>query len=249
MRANPVLLDRRGPAACLSISPTPDAQNVPVAETKDVVLAFCHNGTVATAFMQACFQAINYDSLHNRRILTMSAVQSAYIASSRSLICERFLKEPDLRWLWFVDNDVIFPSDALDRLLAVADPKDKAIVGGSYPNIFDDGIHSTWLTVAAEDQSLHPIHEIPETGMIKVASVGMGCTIIHRNVLEAIGKEYADDPWPFFGHDVITNGNENGRLGEDVTFCMRAKGVGFSTYGLADLSLDHLKYRPLAWEN
>lgn len=215
---------------------------------RDVVLAFCHNGTVTAPFMQSCFEAISYDSQHGKRLLTLTMGQSPYIPDARSSICERFLKESG-DWLWFLDTDMGFPPNALARLLAVADPVERAIVSGYYLVRYDGGeIHSTWLTVVPETNALHPIHDVPESGLVKVASVGMGCTIIHRNVLEAVAADNSDDSWRFFGHDLVENDGRNVRLGEDVTFCLRAKRVGFSTYGLTDLRLDHFKSQPLTRE-
>lgn len=229
----------------VSVTPTSGVE-LRSEKTRDVVLAFCHNGSVTAPFMQSCFEAISYDAQHDKRLLTLTMGQSPYIPDARSSICERFLAEEAGDWLWFLDTDMKFPPNSLSRLLAVADPDERAIVGGSYLVRYDGGeIHTTWLTVVPETQALHPIHDPPEEGLVKVASVGMGCTIIHRNVLEAVAEDNKDDSWRFFGHDLIQNGEKNIRLGEDVTFCLRAKRVGYSAYGLADLQLDHYKFQPL----
>ena len=74
----------------------------------------------------------------------------------------------------------------------------------------------------------------------------MGCTLIHREVLEALQAEWQDkDAWVWFGHDLVKG--KDGKLeraGEDVTMCVRARALGYKTWGLTDVRLAHHKIRP-----
>ena len=69
----------------------------------------------------------------------------------------------------------------------------------------------------------------------------MGFTLIHRSVLEKLAVEYADDPWHYFGHDIINNSH----VGEDLTFCNRARKAGFSVWGHGGVLLGHTKAKTL----
>jgi hypothetical protein len=97
---------------------------------------------------------------------------------------------------------------------------------------------SSWLEYG-------PTGKLQTTGAIKlggvneVASVGMGGTLIHRKVFEAFPD--AGDDWRWYGHDLI----DGVRHGEDVTFCLRAGGLGFKCFGIGCVQMGHIKSRVL----
>ena len=83
-----------------------------------------------------------------------------------------------------------------------------------------------------------------------MASVGMGFTLIHRRVLEALQKAKPKHRWAWFGHDEVVD--ENGFIdcmGEDPTFCMRAKALGFKIQGHSGIAVGHKKTTLLTWES
>ena len=63
----------------------------------------------------------------------------------------------------------------------------------------------------------------------KVASVGMGLTLIKREVCEAMAAAH-EDPFEYVGH-----------TGEDITFCHRAADLGFDTILVPQARIGHLK--------
>ena len=64
----------------------------------------------------------------------------------------------------------------------------------------------------------------PEEPVTRIEACGMACTLIHREVLRAVEDANGDDPWTWFGHDLV-----NGlRLSEDYTFCRRARAAGIT---------------------
>ena len=78
---------------------------------------------------------------------------------------------------------------------------------------------------------------------VELGSCGMGCTLIHRNVFEKLQQILSDDPWPWFGHDIIQTVRGAERAGEDVTFCKRAREAGFKIVGHCGVTVEH--YKPL----
>ncbi len=92
------------------------------------------------------------------------------------------------------------------------------------------------------DGHLHRKAEI-ETGLVMVDAVGMHFTLIQRTVLETMGTR---PQWPFAA---TLNKSEEHRtisdLGEDATFCLRAKAMGFDTYVDYDCPVGHIKERIL----
>lgn len=210
----------------------------------DVLAAFVHNGSVATCFMNSLLQAFSHDASRPvRRLTEYHDAQGPYIHSNRSRVARYFLTETDKQWLWFLDNDILFPPDALDRMLEAAETHDCRVLGAAYWNQYEQtGRYLSWLLFT--NDSVRAIESLPPTqDPIEVTAVGMGCTLIHRDVLQDVHDMHEDkDPWSTFGADVLRwEDGRTDRMGEDVTFCVRARRAGYLTYGLPSLIVEHYK--------
>lgn len=124
----------------------------------------------------------------------------------------------DLLW---IDSDMRFPKNALQRLLA----RNQKIVAANYTTrvlpvhavaqIYDG---NDWLYVPTRKES---------TGLEKVTAAGMGLMLTSADVFKAM-----PDPWFHIGYST-----KNGKfLGEDISFCMHAAKAGFDTYIDHDVS-------------
>jgi hypothetical protein len=234
--------------------------------TNDVLLGFCHAGTVAACFMDSVLAAFAEDVRRgqgNRRLVEYHQTGGPYIHDNRARIARYFLEETDKQWLWMVDNDMDFPVDSHLRLLSAAEKHDCKILGAAYWNQY--GIYRpalSWLLLSPQF-GIRAIRDLPdETVPVEVNAVGMGCTIIHRDVLQDVADSYPNDPWDTFAADMMVRFEDGSlqvarvpedfeldgkvvvqtsRMGEDVTFCLRAKKVGYSTWGLPTLIAEHFK--------
>lgn len=215
-----------------------------MSDSPDVLMGFCHNGSVATVFMNSLLSAFTIDaSRPRRRLVEYHDSVGPYIHDNRCRIARYFLEHTDYKWLWMLDNDIEFPPNALYRLLDAAETHDVKILGGAYWNQYPGTMCAlSWLIFT--DQGIKAVEHLPQVNHpVEVTAVGMGCTLIHRDVLQAVTDEYGKtgDPWPTFGADVIDVGGSKERMGEDVTMCLRARQVGFKTYGLPSLVVEHHK--------
>jgi hypothetical protein len=77
--------------------------------------------------------------------------------------------------------------------------------------------------------------------VIPLAAVGMGCTLIRRDVFEKLL-----DPW--YERTSVKVGGKPVRGGEDICFCLRAGEAGFQTWGHAGVAVRHWKRIPLDFE-
>lgn len=117
-------------------------------------------------------------------------------------------------WLLFLDSDMVFPADTLDRLLK----HDKDIIGAIY----------------AKRQPPHellgePLFTPPmcdENGLVPMKLMPTGCLLIRMNVFARLQKPYFR-----FGVDEPTQS----LIGEDYMFSMQAREAGFALW--ADLFL------------
>jgi hypothetical protein len=206
---------------------------------RDTLIGWCHTGQVHNGFMESVIGALKHDAGGLARIGGYTTVSSPYIPQARNKCVSKFLTS-DCSWFWFLDTDVSFPPDTLDRMhdLVPGSPQgghDPCVAASAYWAPFADGVNVVWLRM--RDGLYEPVAELEANSAgfpplpsepIEVGAVGMGCTLIHRAVLEQVARSHADDAWPWFGHDMIAGD----RAGEDVTFCHRAQQVGFRVYGL-----------------
>lgn len=171
------------------------------------------------------------------------------VARQRGILASQALHEGYERILW-VDSDVIFdPEDALRM-----ESHGKEIVGGvcalRSATRFNCIFESNQIEVVFGEGG----------GLLKVVSVGTGFLSTHRSVYEGIIKAglvtecHGDDGhavYPFFGHQCSTIGNRKDvlYLGEDFSFCLRAKHAGFSIYVDTTVRLGHLGLHPFSWED
>lgn len=125
----------------------------------------------------------------------------------------RAVEEMQGDWLLFVDSDCIPPPRArLDLLL-----RGLPLVGGVILE------RSSEFEVCAvktfEPTERYRLEELPSQGIMPVLSLGTGCLLIRREVLEAIGS-----PWFRVGQLV------SDCLTEDTDFCLRAAERGFPAF-------------------
>jgi hypothetical protein len=147
-------------------------------------------------------------------------ITSSVLHDSRNKIVYTMLTDPigkECEWLIFIDSDMIFPNDAIERL--INHPSHVKIVGVNYCSRIEP-YRPTASTLEG------PVYTRDDsTGIEEIETMGMGLVAIHRDVLESMEMPYFD--W-------ITGSKTF--LGEDVFFFNRARQQGFSVYVDHDLS-------------
>jgi hypothetical protein len=145
----------------------------------------------------------------------------------------RWFLQSDREWMWFLDTDMVFDADVPARLIA----HDAPITSALYLGQGNDGepfvvghrysIDGGFLAYLKRDDL---------DGLSEVAAVGMGCAMIRRDVLVALGENGHPHQWPF-----AMAGLQNTFVGEDVGFCLRAGSLGYKSYIDADTFVGHVK--------
>ena len=157
------------------------------------------------------------------------------ITMARNMLVDQFL-QTDCTELLFIDADVIPEPDHILRLLAQSGYKD--ITAGAYPRRQKDKMFFMDLYF---DKNGDPEFEGP---MMRIKRVGTGFMLIQRNVIEHLAAK-ADR---YLGHDgvsQIANVFEFSMLdgkfvGEDYTFCDKARAEGFKVWIDVEISLPHV---------
>lgn len=160
------------------------------------------------------------------------------LSRARNNLLRYFLDETDDEYFLSVDTDIIFyPSDLLALLAA-----DKPICGSIYLTLDEQeekvcahldevsGDAGTYKDVSLE--RLVSPEGTPEPPF-EISGLGMGFTLIKREVIQELSPIKA--LWPFAESD-----EEHG-YGEDLTFCLRAKDKGFSSWIIPQTKVGHIK--------
>lgn len=215
-------------------------------EHRGVALGYVTGGRVTSKFHLCVVAAME---AHRDLIGSHLAVEGAYIFRNRNNVVREFLTT-SMEWLWFVDDDIIFPSEVLTVLLGQADPDTRPIVGACYfgPAPAQDNWLPMW-TEQRDGDRYAMVEHVESDRLYQLTAIGMGCTLIHRRVLEAMDKLRGEphEPEPWFGHDIIPAGAGYRRAGEDITFCRRAAALGFTIHGYG-YAVGHIKTDVHGWE-
>lgn len=144
--------------------------------------------------------------------------QSCLIHKNRERLAERAI-EGNYDYLFFVDGDMCFAPEVLDRLLS----RNKDIVGANY---YRRNIHKETV-IKFEENGEFVNKEIPED-LFECASLGTGCMLISVNALKNIPKPLFE--FNYKGKD----------MGEDVYFCLKAKDAGYKIYCDPTVDVGHI---------
>lgn len=135
----------------------------------------------------------------------------SYISNNRIAIVRQAL-ETNAGHILFLDSDMRFPADTLQRLLL----HDKDIIGANYKQRTQE----EW-TARKDGKFIGK-----GFGLGEVDTLGLGVTLIKRAVFEKF------EPWFAMPYDP----QEKKQVGEDVYFCTMAKQNGFKIWVDHDLS-------------
>lgn len=175
---------------------------------------------------------------------------SGGLVAARNEVAAAFLAT-DAAWLWWIDTDMGFTPDSLDRLLEVADPESRPVVAGlcfAQMEREPDGMGGFRVEVVPALYRWHegsdgragfvPWLNYPQDAVAEVAGVGSAFTLIHRSVFERVAEHHGPR-W----YDRMTNPTTGQLVGEDLAFCARARGLGIPIHVHTGVATTHRKPR------
>lgn len=204
----------------------------------------CGTTVVQQGFMDSFVKFVTHDGFNRQVFGGYTVVNAGYIPSSRDKACAHMLSTPH-EWLLFLDWDITYDPEDVYALIDSADPVERPIVGGVYVTFM--GAEPITLRpcfmVETEQQEYTAATGFTVGEMTNCSSIGMGFTLIHRSVLEALRDAYAEDPWHYFGHDIVADTQDGHlvRVGEDMTFADRARKLGFTIWANGSVMVGHTK--------
>jgi hypothetical protein len=222
-----------------------------------VVVACVHEKNVAASFHYCMIEMIGWDLAHECRILRGGykawTCGTDGLVDSRNKLVAAFLAEDTADWLFWIDTDMGFAPDTVDRLMAAADPVERPIVGGlcftqreeqsdgmggwrtrATPTVFD------WTVLETGQMGFSVRWDYPPDQMVRCAGTGSACVLIHRSVFERIHAEYGT--W----YDRVKNTTMGQLTSEDLSLCLRAGALNIPIYVHTGVKTTHQKVLWLA---
>jgi hypothetical protein len=236
---------------------------------EQVCIGYPHLDSFGANFVDSVLRMIAYDKrrgnhlMHNSGLRNTGALAAAWgrsieLSHARNTIAAAYMAS-NADWLLFIDTDIGFEQDALEKLLAAADPEAAPIVGGlcfieqDYSHDFMGGLKSRLAPTLYDWAWMEPDNGMPGAyklatradwvpgEVIRVAATGTGFLLIHRSAFEKISAWLMDQGAP--GHIWFERipGPDGELCGEDISFCMRAHQVGLPVYVHTGVGTTHQK--------
>jgi hypothetical protein len=185
---------------------------------KNIAICIPAGCTVPTEFMRSVVQLIEYEIERGKTQVKYFDTIHYNVAVNREFLADYMLKVAKPDYMLFLDTDVIFPRNTIERLLKY----DKDIVGGVY---FTKKEPFLPVIRRLENNKYMKIYDIPDEDPFRVDGIGFGMMLIKREVFERTQK-----PWFFNKHDSVS---------EDLYFCKKALNNGFDIWATTRLGLGH----------
>ena len=218
-----------------------------------VTVGYVHEKNIAASFHHCMIEMIGWDLAHEARIIRGGykawTCGTDGLVDSRNKLVAAFLEEGTADWLFWIDTDMGFAPDTIDRLMAAADPVERPVIGGlcftqreetsdgmggwrcrATPTVFD------WTHLEDTGQMGFSVrwNYAPDT-LTRVAGTGSACVLIHRSVFEKIKAEYGT--W----YDRVPNTTMGQVISEDLSLCLRACALDIPVHVHTGVKTTHQK--------
>ncbi|HWB37487.1 MAG TPA: hypothetical protein VHA75_15835 [Rugosimonospora sp.] len=229
-----------------------------MADAGKVAIAYVHDNELATSFHDSLMQLIMFDLAHDGLLAHADGRMSIRygtdgLVAARNTVAKSLLAS-GVEWLLWIDSDMGFEPDALYRLLAVADPTERPIVGGlcfANREFGHDGMGGFWTAPRptiydwrnGPDGLNHFIARdtYPINSVLRCAGTGSALILVHRSVFERISAHAVETGQPAEGWYDRARGTDGSLLGEDISFCARAAAAGIPIHVHTGVRTSHLK--------
>jgi len=192
-----------------------------------VTVAWVHSTDVAKSFFDSIIGLQGHVIVGEQDVRTLQVrYGSGGIADARNHGVAQFL-DTESDWLLWVDTDMGFKPDGLDRLLAHANPETCPVVGGlcfALRETGSDGYggYSTfpipalyrWAQTPDGHTGFASWHDYPRDTLVRCDATGSAFILIHRSVFETL-RTLIGDNW----YTPVRNPVSGELLGEDMSFC------------------------------
>lgn len=220
--------------------------------TPRVAIGYVHRDEQATSFIDCLADLIAHDRAHlgllaHEHSRISVRVGTDGLVAARNTVAEQFVASR-ADWLLWIDTDMGFTADTMYKLVAVADPAERPVVGAlcfASRQYAHDGMHGyrtrpqptifDWLVGDDGKPRFASVPMYPVNQLVQVAGTGAACILIHRSVFERLAEKFGPT-W----YD-RTPGTDGKLLGEDISFCVRCSALEIPLHVYTGVRTTHFK--------
>lgn len=196
------------------------------------------------------------------------------LSAGRGALAAAFLDNTKGEALLMLDSDMAFTPDKIVELVQTfekvrAEHENVGMLGGlafisNNPRL-DSPMPNIWMPDPKIPERLYHQSTFPKDSLLEIGATGGACIIIHRDVFTAIKRHWFHHipalQWQLLARDVakMTDPSEvestirgavwdADQLGEDMSFCIRARAHGFRIFMHTGIVFDHAKSTLLGME-
>lgn len=234
-----------------------------------VTVAYVHSNTVTYSWHHSMMEMVGWDIANHGRIMAGGYIAmrcgSDGLVQARNQAVQHFLEDKPADWLFWIDTDMGFEPDTVDRLHEAADATERPMVGGlcfsmrevepdgvggwrtsPAPTVFDWAkvdvldrqlVGGEWKQVKTGEQMGFAIRwDYKPNVLTQCAGTGSACLLIHRSVFETVAEKFG----PIW-YNRVPNTSSGQLISEDLSFCMRAQAVGVPLFVHTGVRTTHMK--------
>ena len=198
---------------------------------KKILIAVPCMDTVSAHFAQSLA------TLKKNGQCTVSFLIGSLIYESRNKLAALGV-ESEADYILWLDSDMVFRPDTLERMLAVLDEHPEIdILSGLYFRRATPFTPVLFSKLEVNDQGVlewDDVHELPDEPF-EIAGCGFGGVLMKTDCLLDIAAKEGGGVW----FTPIAN------AGEDCSFCIRARQYGYKIYCDPRIELGHMAYAPV----
>ena len=221
-------------------------------KTDTVSIAFVHGADVTYSWHQSMMALVAYDVANRQHVVRGGWYSTKYgtggIAQARNDTVRLFVTESEGDYLFWVDTDMGFAPDSVDRLLDVANHTDHPVVGGLCFMMREVGVDGMGGMIVqpkptifqwasnGEAEGFHAVDEYPRDQVIQVAGTGSAFLLVHRSAFVAVAETYGPE-W----YTQTRNPSTGMLLSEDLSFCASLAACEIPVHVHTGVKTTHLK--------
>lgn len=222
------------------------------------VVAYLHPGELAACFVNSLIDLLFYDAANGQRVVSHAfghmgkEAGAGHLASARNKVTEAFMARSEAEWLWWVDSDMGFGPDTIDRLVASADPSTRPVVGALCFAQKSDGEGPFYARRYRACPTIYRMYEndtevgyvpqfdYPRDQLVETDATGAACLLVHRSAVEKVHAEHG--PRWFSQIELPTKAGDGvTSFGEDMSFSLRLVHAGVPLFVDTSVKTTHDK--------
>lgn len=202
-------------------------------------------GPVEPRVMQSALVLAGFAHKKGISVGQVGMTDRTLVHTARNFLAEGLLLDTTCEWSFWMDSDMLLEPRTIEVLLRRAKYLNAKMVTGIYyqrqgqhkPIIWKKELESSdGAIVHNKARGFSNYFVYPKTvggHPFKIDVAGFGCTLIHRDVFDAMKK-------PYFKFEFYEEDGEQKEASEDFYFFEKAKELGFQLWAIPELDCGHI---------